>query len=169
MSADFKNHDIVDDISRPGVRYERRPATPAEARQIVDDAVELAGIELRRRNVSIHTYVAQRLPLLRVDPILIEQVLLNLLKNSAEAIDNAGLPSARRHIELRVVPGPEERGHRALVRSLLLDQVRWPGHRPQPLPHDRREPPGPNACTEPLQWRGRCRLSFLVHLAGGVA
>ena len=26
MSAEFKNHDIVDDISRPGVRYERRPA-----------------------------------------------------------------------------------------------------------------------------------------------
>jgi hypothetical protein len=84
----------------------------AEARQIVDDAVELAGIELRRRNVAIHTYVAQRLPVLLVDPILIEQVVLNLLKNAAEAIDNAQLPSSRRHIELRVVPRhtPEEGG-----------------------------------------------------------
>jgi C4-dicarboxylate-specific signal transduction histidine kinase len=83
---------------------------PAQARSIVDDAVELAGIELRRRNVSIHTYVAQRLPPLMVDPILIEQVVLNLLKNSAEAIDNARLPPARRNIELRVVPRhtPEE-------------------------------------------------------------
>ncbi len=77
---------------------------PAQARQIVEDAVELAGIELRRRNVSIRTYIAKRLPELNVDPILIEQVLLNLLKNAAEAIDNAQLPSARRHIELRVVP-----------------------------------------------------------------
>jgi len=77
---------------------------PAQAHSIVDDAVELAGIELRRRNVSIHTYVAQRLPALMVDPILIEQVLLNLLKNAAEAIDIAHLPSARRNIELRVVP-----------------------------------------------------------------
>jgi PAS domain S-box-containing protein len=76
----------------------------AEARQIVDDAVELAGIELRRRNVAIHTYVAQRLPNLMVDPILIEQVVLNLLKNAAEAIDAAQLPTSRRHIELRVVP-----------------------------------------------------------------
>jgi PAS domain S-box-containing protein len=76
----------------------------AEARQIVDDAVELAGIELRRRNVAIHTYVAQRLPPLQVDPILIEQVVLNLLKNAAEAIDSAQLPASRRHIELRVVP-----------------------------------------------------------------
>ncbi len=84
----------------------------AQARQIVEDAVELAGIELRRRNVAIHTYVAQRLPDILVDPILIEQVLLNLLKNAAEAIDSAQLPPQRRHIELRVVPRhtPEEGG-----------------------------------------------------------
>ena len=85
---------------------------PAEARQIVEDAVELAGIELRRRNVAIHTYLAQRLPVIMVDPILIEQVLLNLLKNAAEAIDGEKLPTQRRHIELRVVPRytPEEGG-----------------------------------------------------------
>jgi C4-dicarboxylate-specific signal transduction histidine kinase len=77
---------------------------PAHARQIVEDAVDLAGIELRRRNVAIHTYVAQHLPEMLVDPILIEQVVLNLLKNAAEAIDTAGLAAARRHIELRVVP-----------------------------------------------------------------
>ncbi|HEX5391564.1 MAG TPA: PAS domain S-box protein, partial [Burkholderiaceae bacterium] len=52
---------------------------PSQAHDIVEDAVELAGIELRRRNVAIHTYVAQRLPTLMVDPILIEQVLMNLL------------------------------------------------------------------------------------------
>ncbi|MGK2897882.1 MAG: PAS domain-containing sensor histidine kinase [Burkholderiaceae bacterium] len=77
---------------------------PAQASSIVEDAVDLAGIELRRRNVAIHTYVAQRLPLLMVDPILIEQVVLNLLKNAAEAIDSARLPQARRNIELRVLP-----------------------------------------------------------------
>jgi PAS domain S-box-containing protein len=85
---------------------------PAQARQIVEDAVELASIELRRRNVTIHTYVAQRLPTLLVDPILIEQVLMNLLKNAAEAIDGGRMPPSRRHIELRVVPRhtPEEGG-----------------------------------------------------------
>ena len=85
---------------------------PAQAHQIVEDAVELAGIELRRRNVAIHTYVAQHLPELLVDPILIEQVVLNLVKNAAEAIDSASLPPSRRHIELRVVPRhtPDEGG-----------------------------------------------------------
>jgi hypothetical protein len=77
---------------------------PAQAKQIVEDAVDLAGIELRRRNVAIHTYVAQHLPELLVDPILIEQVVLNLLKNAAEAIDSGGMAVTRRHIELRVVP-----------------------------------------------------------------
>jgi PAS domain S-box-containing protein len=76
----------------------------AGARSIVDDALELAGIELRRRNVALTTYVAQRLPALSCDPILIQQVILNLLKNAAEAIDAAQLPPTRRHIELRVVP-----------------------------------------------------------------
>jgi len=76
----------------------------AQARQIVEDALELASIELRRRNVTIHSYVAQRLPDLEVDPILIEQVLLNLVRNAAEAIDSGQMPAARRFIELRVVP-----------------------------------------------------------------
>ncbi len=84
----------------------------ADASAIVEDALELAGIELRRRNVAIQTYVAQRLPPLMVDPILIEQVVLNLLKNAAEAIDLTQMPAARRKIELRVVPRhtPDEGG-----------------------------------------------------------
>ena len=77
---------------------------PSHARIIVEDAVELAGIALRRRNVIIRSYVAQHLPVLMCDPILIEQVVLNLLKNAAEAIDAAQLPASRRTIELRVVP-----------------------------------------------------------------
>ena len=74
-----------------------------------EELAELVGgidesIELRRRKVELHVYVAQRLPTLMVDPILIEQVVLNLIKNAAEAIDNAQLTNSRRHIELRVVP-----------------------------------------------------------------
>jgi PAS domain S-box-containing protein len=84
----------------------------ASVRAIVDEALELAGIELRRRNVALSTYVAQRLPPLSCDPILIQQVIMNLLRNAAEAIDSAQLPPQRRQIELRVVPRhtPEEGG-----------------------------------------------------------
>ena len=76
----------------------------SEVVSIVNEAVELAEIELRRRHVRLSHYVAARLPRLMVDPILIEQVLINLMKNSAESIDNANRPSDRRHVELRVVP-----------------------------------------------------------------
>jgi C4-dicarboxylate-specific signal transduction histidine kinase len=78
--------------------------TLASVQEIVQEAVELAGIELRRRNVRLGQHVAARLPLLMVDPILIEQVLVNLLRNAAESIDTAQRPAARRNIELRVLP-----------------------------------------------------------------
>ena len=78
--------------------------SPSEVASIVNEAVELAEIELRRRHVRLSHYVAARLPSLMVDPILIEQVLINLMKNAAESIDHANRPSDRRHVELRVVP-----------------------------------------------------------------
>ncbi|MEJ8823113.1 PAS domain S-box protein [Variovorax humicola] len=91
--------------------------TPAEVSTMVSEAVELAGIELRRRNVRLNHYVAARLPILRVDPILIEQVLVNLLKNAAESIDVANRPLARRSVELRVVPKVVD-GHNAVEFSV---------------------------------------------------
>ncbi|MFO1244188.1 MAG: PAS domain S-box protein [Ramlibacter sp.] len=78
--------------------------TLSDVATMVNEAVELAEIELRRRNVRLSHYVAARLPRLHVDPILIEQVLVNLLKNAAESIDNAQRPTARRSVELRVIP-----------------------------------------------------------------
>ncbi len=82
--------------------------TPSEVMSIVHEAVELAEIELRRRHVRLTHHVAARLPSLMVDPILIEQVLINLMKNAAESIDNADRPAEQRHVELRVVPRRHE-------------------------------------------------------------
>jgi PAS domain S-box-containing protein len=78
--------------------------TRSEVSMMVAEAVELAEIELRRFNVRLNHYVAARLPALMVDPILIEQVLVNLLRNAAEAIDMALRQTSRRIVELRVVP-----------------------------------------------------------------
>lgn len=82
----------------------------ADVTDMVNEALELADIELRRRHVRLSHYVAARLPKLRVDPILIEQVLINLLKNAAEAVDLAKRPASRRSVELRVVPRQNEVG-----------------------------------------------------------
>ena len=86
---------------------------------MVDEAVELAEIELRRRNVRLTCQVAPRLPMLMVDPILIEQVLINLLKNAAESVDSAQRPTAQRKVELTVVQAVVD--GRQLVEFSVLD------------------------------------------------
>ncbi len=71
---------------------------------MVSEAVELAELEMRRRQVRLSLYVSDRISKILVDPILIEQVLINLLKNGAEAIDHAKRPIDDRHVELQIVP-----------------------------------------------------------------
>jgi PAS domain S-box-containing protein len=88
-------------------RSEPNP-TLSDAAVMVSNAIELADIELRRQQVRLSSYVAARLPRLMVDPILIEQVLINLLRNAGEAIALAARPPAERYIELRVGPAMKE-------------------------------------------------------------
>jgi signal transduction histidine kinase len=71
---------------------------------MVSESLELAEIEVRRRHVRLTHHIAARLPQLWVDPILIEQVLVNLIKNAAESIDNANRPPEQRQVELSILP-----------------------------------------------------------------
>ena len=71
---------------------------------MVEEAIELANIELRRRNVRLSHHVATRMPDVMADRILIEQVLINLMKNAAESIDLSERPLGKRSVELRVRP-----------------------------------------------------------------
>jgi PAS domain S-box-containing protein len=82
--------------------------TPSDVTAMVAEAVELAGIEMRRRQVRLSQVLAARLPAVNVDPILIEQVLVNLMRNAAESIDLAQRPLTRRDVELKVLPRSEE-------------------------------------------------------------
>ncbi len=60
-----------------------------EIAAIVADAVGLAEIDARRLGIQVVTEMPAELPPLYADPILIEQVLLNLLKNGIEAMRDA--------------------------------------------------------------------------------
>jgi len=82
--------------------------TPSDVATMVAEAVELAGIEMRRRQVRLSQVVAARLPAINVDPILIEQVLVNLMRNAAESIDLAQRALTQRDVELKVLPRTEE-------------------------------------------------------------
>lgn len=91
----------------------------ADVATMVSNALELAEIELRRHHVRLSHYIAARLPPVLVDPILIEQVLINLMKNAAESIEQAKRQSSRRRVELRVVPKQIE--NQSVVEFSILD------------------------------------------------
>jgi signal transduction histidine kinase len=69
--------------------------------------------------VRLTPYVAARLPTLTVDPILIEQVLINLLKNAGEAIAQAQRAPSERHVELRV--GPKRQDEQDVIEFSVRD------------------------------------------------
>jgi signal transduction histidine kinase len=74
----------------------RRRPTPAA--RIVEDAIAFAEIEAAKRRITIVADVDPRLPPVDADPILIEQVLLNLLKNAIDSMEHAVVP----RIDVRV-------------------------------------------------------------------
>ncbi|MDB5929599.1 MAG: multi-sensor signal transduction histidine kinase, partial [Polaromonas sp.] len=96
--------------------------TPADVAVLVSNAMELADIELRRHHVRLSHYIAARLPDVMVDRILIEQVLINLMKNAAESIAQSHRPTAQRNVELRVVP--KQIDAQSVVEFSVLDSGR---------------------------------------------
>jgi PAS domain S-box-containing protein len=75
---------------------------PTDVTSTVMEAIELAEIEIKRRRVRFSHYFGPRLPLVSMDKILIQQVLINLLKNAAESVDQTGKESPHRYVELSV-------------------------------------------------------------------
>jgi len=66
---------------------------------IVDEAVGFAEIDARRASVAIRVDVPGNLPPVHADRIMIEQVILNLVKNAIEAM--AATPPGRREVAVR--------------------------------------------------------------------
>ena len=94
----------------------------SEVPTMVEQVVELAEIDLRRRQVRLTHHVAPQLPALHVDPILIEQVLINLIKNGAESVDAAKRATSNRLVEVRVTQRDIE--HQATVQFSVTDSGR---------------------------------------------
>jgi len=84
---------------RAFVRRSEPAREACNALTIVADAVGLAQIDATRHRVQLLIDVPESLPKLWADPILIEQVLLNLMKNAIEAMlaspTESGAPRAR--------------------------------------------------------------------------
>lgn len=88
--------------------------TRADINQIVREAADLAGPEARRKDIALRLELTEGLPLVLVDAVQIEQVVLNLVHNAIEAIDEA--QCQRREVTVRTGPDPKN-GIEVIVRD----------------------------------------------------
>jgi two-component system sensor kinase FixL len=81
------------------VRLGRSELSPTDIELILHDSLDLVRVILDRNNITVTVEADRNLPPVLVDRIQIEQVLFNLLRNSAEAITSAA--SADRRISIQ--------------------------------------------------------------------
>ena len=61
-------------------------STSTDINALIKDSVLLCNSDLKKYNVTLHLELTESLPLLFIDSIKIEQVLINLIRNSTEAL-----------------------------------------------------------------------------------
>ena len=88
------------------VRRSEPKREPLDINGVIRDAVGLLEADIRKRRMHVRTELAERLPEVAADPVMIEQVLVNLVRNGMDAM--ADNPRERRLIALET---REEGGH----------------------------------------------------------
>ncbi len=80
------------------VRRSEPKRIPVDINAIIRDAVELIEADARKRRMRVSTELAARLPEIDADPVMIEQIIVNLVRNGMDAMrDN---PPARRTVHI---------------------------------------------------------------------
>ena len=86
-------------VMRSSAKRSEPHLQPTNVDTLVDGAMELALITARKLKMRIKVSRPQKLPMVLCDSVLIEQVLLNLLRNAMEASENTGSSSVLLSIE----------------------------------------------------------------------
>lgn len=94
---------------REFVKQQAPNRTACPIKQIVDDAIGFSQLEARRRSARIEQHIEDPGLFVLADSVLVEQVLMNLIKNGLEAMGKNS--SEKRQIEIRV----KTTGHLARV------------------------------------------------------
>ncbi len=66
-----------------------------DANELVAEVVKLAEVDARKHGIPVFLYLAEALPALRVDPVQLQQVILNLIRNALEAMEETPRVRAR--------------------------------------------------------------------------
>lgn len=98
------------------VRKSEPRLAPTDLATCIAESVALLEPEARRARIAVETAVPADLPLVRADPVLLTQVLVNLLRNAVEAMGNTESERLRiRVTAARVPPGQADAGRIELV------------------------------------------------------
>ncbi len=130
--------DIVQDANRASVVIarvrsflQRKPTdlVSTDLNAVIETVRSLLGPELARRRIAISLALGDGLPPVQADAVQLQQVLVNLLMNAAEAME--GVPARQRRLEIRSTTEPDGRlridvvdhgpGLDPAVRSRLFD------------------------------------------------
>jgi two-component system sensor histidine kinase DctS len=87
------------------VRKSEPTRTAVRVNSVVEEAVAFAEAEARKRRVRIVPRLAEQDPEVQADPLLLQQVVLNLVRNAMDAM--AATPVAEREIRVTTEAGPE--------------------------------------------------------------
>ncbi len=85
------------------VRKSEPTRTSVRVNAVVEEALGFADAEARKRRVRIHQRLAAGDPEIQADPLLLQQVVLNLLRNAMDAM--AATPAERREIRVATEAG----------------------------------------------------------------
>lgn len=64
--------------------------TPTDVASLLSDTREMVETDIQHRRCQLSIHMENDLPTLLIDPLLVQQVLVNLIKNASEAIDRGG-------------------------------------------------------------------------------
>lgn len=83
------------------VRLDKSGRAPARVERVVNESLDLCRPDLDRCGIGVRTSFEQNLPPVIVDLLQIEQVLLNIVRNSIEAMNEAGRDGGTITVEAR--------------------------------------------------------------------
>lgn len=89
---------------RDFIRLGRIETSPVAVAMLVNESLSVFRLELERHGIACETRLERDLPPVVADALQIEQVILNLVRNAAEALTNAGRHDGRIIIEAAAEP-----------------------------------------------------------------
>jgi PAS domain S-box-containing protein len=105
MMAEAKRaSDIIARLRSLAMRGEAERA-PCDVRLLIEDSSALIKSQLRLLKATLHLEIAPDLPVITADRVQLQQVIINLALNAAQAMTHAQSPE--RHITLSALPCPQ--------------------------------------------------------------